>query len=124
MRAALLAVAVLGVAACGCDGSDQPALSAAAEEGRRLANRSGCSSCHGVDGGGGIGPPWAGALGTEAELEDGSTVTVDEEYLTTSIADPDAQVRAGFTVSMPTNQLSDDEIAKIVAYIAELREEA
>jgi cytochrome c oxidase subunit 2 len=123
MRALLaLAVPVL-VAACGGDASGQPDLSPAAAEGRQIAARAGCAACHGPDGDGGTGPAWSGSLGTEIELDDGTTVTVDEPYLARSIADPDAQVRDGFSIQMPRNQLSDDEIAKVVAYIVELNEE-
>lgn len=113
----LLAV---GVAGCGDDGDASSALSADATSGRQIVARAGCAACHGVDGGGGIGPAWSDSLGTEIELEDGTTVTVDEAYLTRSIAEPGAQVHAGFAVQMPENQLTDAEIADVVAYIVEL----
>ena len=112
-----------GLAACGGDASGQPELSPTAAEGRQIAARAGCAACHGSDGGGGTGPAWAGSLGTEIELADGTTVTVDEAYLTRSIADPDAHVRDGFSIQMPQNQLTDEEIAKVVAYIVELNAE-
>ena len=114
-------VLAAGAAACGGDdASGQPDLSPEAAEGRQIAARAGCAACHGSDGDGGTGPAWAGSLGTEVELEDGTTVTVDEAYLARSIADPDAQVHDGFAIQMPQNQLSDEEIAKVVAYIVEL----
>lgn len=122
----LIAIAVpmlLGVGAAACGGGDAaggPDLSPDATEGRQIAARAGCSACHGSDGDGGTGPPWAGSLGTEVELDDGTTAIVDEAYLTRSIAHPSAQVREGFAIQMPQNQLSDDEIAKVVAYIVAL----
>jgi cytochrome c oxidase subunit 2 len=119
----LLATAVLLVAAASCGGGsdDAPgALSGPAKEGHRIATRSGCAACHGNNGQGGVGPAWAGDLGKQIELTDGSTVTVDEAYLRRSIADPSAQVHAGFTVAMPENQLTDAEIDKIIAYIVAL----
>jgi cytochrome c oxidase subunit 2 len=109
-----------GVGACGGESSGQSDLSPVAAQGQEIATRAGCAACHGSDGGGGTGPAWAGTLGTEVELSDGTTVTVDEAYLTRAIADPDAEVRDGFSVRMPQNQLRDDEIAKVVAYIVEL----
>jgi mono/diheme cytochrome c family protein len=116
------AVVVLAAANCGGDddggGGGQP--SGAAEEGRQIARDSGCSACHGADGQGGIGPAWAGDLGKQVELTDGSTVTVDEAYLRRSIANPSAQVHAGFNVSMPENELTKAEIDKVVAYIVSL----
>ncbi len=119
----LLATAVVVLAAANCGGDDDGGggqVSAAAEEGKQIARDSGCSACHGVDGQGGIGPAWAGDLGKQVELTDGSTVTVDEAYLRRSIANPSAQVHAGFNVSMPENELTKQEIDKVVAYIVSL----
>jgi cytochrome c oxidase subunit 2 len=115
------AVVLLGAASCGGnDDGGAGQLSGAAEEGRQIARRSGCAACHGDDGQGGVGPAWAGDLGKQIELSDGSTVTVDDAYLRRSIAQPSAQVHKGFTVSMPKNQLTDDEIDNVVAYIVAL----
>jgi cytochrome c oxidase subunit 2 len=114
------AVCVLAVlAACGGSAASD-SLSPAAEDGRRTARRAGCAACHGADGEGGIGPAWDDSLGAEVELADGTTVVVDEEYLTRAIADPSAQLRDGFDVTMPGTDLTDDEIAAIVTYIVEL----
>jgi cytochrome c oxidase subunit II len=104
------------VAACGDDDS-------ADHDGQQIARRAGCAACHGSDGQGGIGPAWDDSLGSEIELTDGTTVVVDEEYYTRAIADPQAQVRAGFDVTMPTNQLTDEEIAAVVDYIVGLNAE-
>jgi mono/diheme cytochrome c family protein len=118
---ALATVVVLGLIGCGGDDDDGgDALSPAAEEGREIARRAGCTACHGVDGEGGVGPGWVGSLGSEVELDDGTTVTIDEAYLTRAIAEPSAEVRTGFNVQMPENDLSDDEIASIVEYIVAL----
>jgi cytochrome c oxidase subunit 2 len=67
-----------------------------------------------------VGPGWAGSFGTEIELEDGTTAVVDEAYLTRAIADPQAEVHAGFDITMPENRLTDDEITTIVDYIVSL----
>ena len=93
------------------------------QDGQRIARRAGCAACHGSDGQGGIGPAWDDSLGSEIELTDGTTVVVDEEYLTRAIVDPQAQVRAGFDVTMPTNQLTDEEVAAVVDYIVGLNAE-
>ena len=110
---------VLGAVACGGDDAASP-MSPEAAEGRQIAVRAGCAGCHGADGQGGTGPAWNEVLGTEVELKDGTTVIADEAYLTRSIADPSAEVVDGFSVKMPQNQLTDDEIAKVVAYIVAL----
>ena len=116
----LVTAVVVAAASCGGDDDGGRQGSEAAVEGQQIARRSGCSACHGADGQGGVGPAWAGDLGKQIELTDGSTVTVDEAYLRRSVAEPSAQVHAGFTVSMPENQLTDEEIDKVVAYIVSL----
>lgn len=109
----------LGVAACG--GSDGGSdAEAAIDEGRQLAARSGCAGCHGANGEGGVGPAWVGLLGSQVQLNDGTTLVADEAYITQSIKDPASQIVAGASVAMPVNQLSDEDIAKIVAYISSL----
>ncbi|MET0911157.1 MAG: cytochrome c [Ilumatobacteraceae bacterium] len=113
-------VLALGAAACGGDDTAGSTLPPAAAEGRQIALRAGCAACHGADGEGGTGPAWTDTLGTQVELDDGTTVTVDEAFLTRSIADPDAEIVDGFTVKMPQNQLTDEEIARVVAYIVAL----
>ncbi len=50
-----------------------------------------------------------------------TTVEADEDYLYRSITDPQAQIRADWTIKMPTNSLSDDQVASIIAYIKELQ---
>lgn len=80
-----------------------------------------CASCHTTDGSDGIGPTWQGIWGEEVTLADGSTATVDEEYITESIQDPNAKVVEGFTEGiMPQFDLSDEEINQIIAFIQTL----
>jgi cytochrome c551/c552 len=124
---AVAATLAAGVAACGSDdsaGDDDGAgptvaLSADAERGRELAQDNGCRGCHQA-GGGGIGPDFEALYGATVTLDDGSTVVADDAYLTLSITDPGAQIVAGFDVRMPARDMSDDDVASIVAYIREL----
>lgn len=112
---------LLGVGCGGDDGSaPQPELSAAGEAGREVAQRNGCMSCHSVDGRDGVGPTWAGLAGSEVELEDGSVVLADEQYLTTAIVDPNAQIVKGYRGIMPERRLDPDDVAAIVTYLQEL----
>jgi cytochrome c553 len=126
----VLAPILLAIAACGGGdgddgggggeaGGDGPNLAEAAA-GRDIAARSGCAGCHGANGEGGVGPAWIGLLGSEVELSDGTKVVADRAYLIASIKTPDAQKVAGYPVAMPENQLSDEDIAKVVAYIESL----
>ncbi len=92
--------------------------------GERLYRTRGCKSCHTVDGSGGIGPTFKDAYGHAAVMEDGTRLTVDENYLRESILDPQARIVAGFEPVMPTFQgrLSDQEITAIISYIKSLSE--
>ena len=116
----MVVVALIVLGACG-GGDDDIDLSPAAAEGRAIAQEAGCASCHGADGGGRVGPAWKGLAGSTVALADGTTVTADTDYLTRSITEPDAELVDGYTVRMPTNTLSADEVASVVAYIEELR---
>ncbi len=88
--------------------------------GERLSRSEGCAGCHGQDFGGGAGPDWIGLAGSDVELTDGSVVVADTAYLTRAIADPSAELVAGYNLKMPANGLSDAEIADIVAFIETL----
>lgn len=123
-RRAATPFAALGLLLFSACGSNQtgtgPTLSPTAEQGRSVARTNGCASCHGADGGGGVGPAFAGLFGSEVPLDDGTTATADETYLRRSIDEPGAQKVAGYALNMPTNNLSDAEIDQVVAYIIEL----
>ncbi len=93
-----------------------------AGRGATLSRDNGCLSCHTVDGTTLVGPTWQGLYGSDRELENGTTVTADEEYLRTSILDPASQVVAGFPNVMPAaySFLPDEDIEAIVEYIKTL----
>lgn len=124
-------LAVVGVA-CGSDeaASPAPASSATASSadpaaasvanGEQLSRSKGCAGCHGADFEGGAGPGWVGLAGSEVVLADGSTLIADDAYLTRSIADPAADLLDGYSLRMPANNLSDSEIADVVAFITSL----
>ncbi len=119
----VLAVALVAVvvSVTGCGGDDGAGdLSPLAATGRETARTAGCTSCHGTDGEAGVGPAWAGVAGADVELDDGTIVVADDEYLRRSIIDPGIEVVAGFTATMPPNRLSEAEVDALVAYIREL----
>jgi mono/diheme cytochrome c family protein len=121
--AAFVVAIAIGAAACGGGGSDgasNPPLSEAGARGHTIAKSNGCAGCHGADGQGGVGPTWVGLYGSEVELADDTTVVADDEYLTRAISDPGADIVKGASVKMPSNDLSDEQIADVVAYIRDL----
>ena len=80
----------------------------------------GCASCHSTDGARSEGPTWKGLYGSEVVLADGTAVTVDEAYLRRAILDPQADVAPGYSMAMPTVEVSDAELERLVAYIQTL----
>jgi len=126
VRAAVtVALVAAVVAACGGgsggDSADaEPVLSPTAAQGKQLAVSKGCASCHVFYGKDAAGPTWKGLYNSEVTLTDGSVVVADDEYLTRSIKDPWAQKVKGFGTIMPRNNLTDAEVALVVAYIKEL----
>jgi len=115
----LAALATIGLS--GCSQEPEIALSPAAEEGREIARASGCSSCHGKNGQGVTAPSWQGIYLERIPLESGVLALADEDYLTRSITDPGADIVRDWTIKMPSNDLTADEVASIVAYIKELK---
>ena len=115
---ALVGLATLALTAC----SQEPelALSPAAQEGREIANASGCASCHGKNGQGVTAPSWQNIYLKQIPIEGGNTVLADEDYLYRSITDPQAEIVRDWTIKMPSNDLTDAEIAAIITYIKEL----
>lgn len=93
-----------------------------ADAGAKLFGSRGCRQCHSVDGAAGIGPTLKGVFGHAQLLRDGSTVTVDENYVRESILEPQAKIAAGYEPVMPTykGRLSDREITAIIEYIKSL----
>ena len=113
-------VAILG--ACSSSSSSAPVdLSPEAAAGREISINAGCASCHGADGNGNIGPNWIGLADSQVTLSDGTVVTADDDYLYTSIKEPGAMKRRGAVGIMPSNKLTDQEIASIIAYIRALK---
>lgn len=119
--ATLTAVAMF--AACGGNDAAVPSVSLTPTQrfGLEAAQHAGCASCHGADFSGGVAPSWVGLAGSMRPLSDGSTVVADRAYLIESIADPSAKRVSGYSIAMPANSLSDEDIERIVDYIEALR---
>ncbi|MDH5491137.1 MAG: cytochrome c, partial [Myxococcales bacterium] len=90
--------------------------------GELLYTRNGCIGCHANDGERQQpGPNWKGLFGQERPLEGGGSVTADENYIREAIMQPQAAIVQGYsTLNMPPYNLSDDEVAAIIAYMQAL----
>jgi cytochrome c oxidase subunit 2 len=86
--------------------------------GEKIFAELGCSTCHHTDAQG-RGPNLQGVFGKPVQLEDGRTVTADENYLRECILDPGAKRVKGFQPIMPTFQglVSEEQVNALVAYI-------
>jgi cytochrome c oxidase subunit 2 len=135
-RVAPLAVAlalVVGAAACGSGTVVSPTAREVvgtlpqqgqgdAAEGKRLYTSLGCQGCHTLNGDPSAGPTFKGLAGSERELDNGQTVTADDEYLLEAITDPDKQIVAGFQAGVMTavvkpGQVSQSDARSLVAFI-------
>ena len=98
-------------------GASQPL----AVTGQKLFSELGCSTCHRFDTQG-RGPNLAGVFGKPVLLEDGRTVTADENYVRESILEPGVKIVKGFKPVMPTfqGQVSDEQLSALVAYVKSL----
>jgi cytochrome c oxidase subunit II len=92
--------------------------------GKITYERVGCNSCHTVDGSKSKGPTWKGIWGHMVELNNGTSVLVDENYVRESMMSPQAKVVKGFDPIMPTFQglLKPNQANGLVAYIQSLQQ--
>ena len=94
-----------------------------AELGKKLYEKKGCNACHTIDGTPRVGPTFKGNFGSKATMADGSTITVDENYIRESLNSPQAKGRPGFPPSMPSfqGQLKEVEITGLIEYMKSLK---
>jgi cytochrome c oxidase subunit 2 len=94
------------------------------EQGKQLFASLGCSTCHRFDVQG-RGPNLQNAFGKPVLLEDGRTVTMDDNYVRESILNPTAKIVSGFKPIMPTFQglVSDEQLNALVAYVKSLAQQ-
>src|SRR5690242_17078830 len=85
---------------------------------QKLFQQLGCTTCHRFDTQG-RGPNLVGLFGKPVLLDDGRTVTADENYIRESILNPGAKVVAGFRPIMPTFQgiVNEEQLLSLVAYV-------
>jgi cytochrome c oxidase subunit II len=92
--------------------------------GERAFKLKGCVACHSTDGSKLVGPTWKGlygskvtVLGAGGELD----VTADDGYITRSIRHPPEEIVKGFPAQMPRAELSESDVADLLAFIKSLR---
>jgi cytochrome c oxidase subunit 2 len=98
-----------------------PAQGSMAARGAAVFRRLGCSGCH--DPASTVhAPDLAGLFGRAVHLQDGRTVTANEQYIRDSILLPKKDVVAGYAPIMPSfeGQVSEEEILEIIAHVKSL----
>jgi cytochrome c oxidase subunit II len=92
-----------------------------ASNGQNLFLQLGCSTCHRSDTQG-RGPNLVGLFGKPVQLEDGRTVTADENDVRESILSPGSKVVSGFKPIMPVFQglVNEEQLNALVAYVKSL----
>ena len=92
-----------------------------AQRGAKLFNDLACSTCH-LDTGQGRGPSLKDIIGKTVELQNGSSVMVDEAYLRESIVNSQAKIVNGFQPLMPTFQglISEENLVALIEHVKSL----
>ncbi len=96
--------------------------------GRQIVESKGCVACHSFDGRSIIGPTFKGRFGTTITVvTDGQEreVVLDEEYVTRSIYDPDADLSKGFRKGQMISyrgEITEQQIGFIVEFLKSLNE--
>jgi cytochrome c oxidase subunit 2 len=105
-----------------------PSVSAASSNpGFTVLQNNACTGCHSIDGSALVGPSFKGLFGSTIEVKTNGVlhkVKVDEEYIETSIYDPDKDIAKDFTpgIMKPyTNIIKDNDIKLINDYLKTLK---
>ncbi len=97
-------------------------------EGYKIVESKGCLGCHSVDGKKIVGPTFKGLYGSTIDVTtDGTShkVTVDDQYIQTSIFDPNKDIVDGFAPGIMksyTGIIKEKDIAKINDFLKSLKE--
>jgi cytochrome c oxidase subunit 2 len=96
-------------------GASHPGI---AERGFELFRRYGCSGCH-TSGSSVHAPDLNGLIGRVVHLQNGGSLTADENYIRDSILLPKKDVVAGYAPIMPTfaGQISEEDLLAIIEFI-------
>jgi mono/diheme cytochrome c family protein len=101
-----------------------PVTAALVARGKALYAADGCSACHSLTGGSGVGPSLKGIAGSTVTLANGQTVTADDAYLERSITDADAEIVKGYSEGVMSAAVAGydlggtpDDVRALVAFI-------
>jgi cytochrome c oxidase subunit II len=89
-----------------------------AERGDKLFHDLACANCHHPDGRG-RGPSLERLYGTTVDLDNGTKVVADDDYIRESILSPQAKIVKGYQPIMPTFQglITEDQLLQLIEYV-------
>jgi cytochrome c oxidase subunit 2 len=92
-----------------------------ASTGEKLFADLACNTCHRPDSRG-RGPMLTNVFGHPVQLQDGTVVTADENYLRESILTPAVRVAAGYQPVMPAFQglITEEQLLALIEYVKSL----
>jgi cytochrome c oxidase subunit II len=92
-----------------------------ASTGEKLFSDLACNTCHRPDSRG-RGPVLQNIFGHPVQLQDGTFVTADENYVRESILTPSAKITAGFQPVMPAFQglVTEEQLLALIEYVKSL----
>ncbi|MDP4292783.1 MAG: c-type cytochrome, partial [Bacteroidota bacterium] len=95
--------------------------------GLEILQKNGCITCHSLDGTKIVGPTFKGLYGSTVAVITGMkthNIKADEQYIKTSITDPDKDIVVGFNKGLMQSYktiLTDEEINKITEFLKTLK---
>ena len=105
-------------------GTEEIKLEGLAGIGKKLYAEKACVGCHSLDGTRIVGPTFKGLFGRKEEIEGGTTVVADENYLRESILQANAKIVKGYpSGQMPifAGQLNDDDVKALIDFIKSVK---
>jgi cytochrome c oxidase subunit 2 len=90
--------------------------------GKYVYEKKGCNACHTDDGSPRVGVSFAGLWGRQVTLVDGSTHTVDDQFVRDSLVNPRVFRQPGYQDAMPSFEgyLRPEEMSAVASYIESL----
>lgn len=107
------------------NGGGAPAAEKPGEKGAAVAENEGCLGCHSTDGSILVGPSFKNLMDSDVTaVKDGKTyhLKADPRYIISSIEHPAEYIVEGFDASMPSYQLSDEDMKALIEYINTLKD--
>jgi len=95
--------------------------------GLKVIDKNGCTACHTLDGKSSVGPTFKGLYGSQREVSEGGNtknITVDSEYIVSSIYDPNKDIVSGFPPGVMKSYkgiIKEEDIKLIEEYLKSLK---